>query len=114
MKFKFTKEMFHSATGFSTREQIAEMAQAALDAYLATCPVVYASPDRERFWDNEEAKGYDTHTAVLMNVMPIPSAPCKHDPRFSSKEESMNPLGEMTAVCAKCGVKLTAKWEPAE
>lgn len=87
---------------------VVDQANAALEAHLQTCERVYGagvSPMLYSLW-NMNKQSEATHTALLFNVEPLPSKPCKHLVVVASSA--------FTGECNVCGVKLKAAWEPCE
>jgi len=101
MSFKFTPEMFSHEFSTYHRERMARSAQAALDAHVASLPVVYSS---DLYW-GEFRRDTDRRSAVLFNAQEIAPKDCNHKPEVNAFN---------LFRCIHCKKPLKAKWEVCE
>ncbi len=58
----------------------------------------------------------DTHSALLFNIQELPKKECKHEPAINPLDKNfpyqIDKKSMYENICARCGIKLKAKWEP--
>lgn len=110
--FRFTARMFGGPLSLhSLPDEAAEMANAKLDAHLATLPRAYLNKERATgLWlGGEHPSKIDTHTALLWGIEPVPVRQCAHTVVIVTTDGSYAPL---TGECRNCGARLKVKsWE---
>lgn len=125
MKLEFKPSDFEDCgpanhPGGVAEEKIASSANAALERMLSEATVVYSyRPNNEAHhgWSPvEDEDDADTHRALLVNIEEIKPKECAHEPgeaTFIPKTTSGGMRLE-NIICRCCGIKLQARWEPAE
>ena len=105
----FEPEDFDSITGFSSRKDIANLANAKLQQLIDASPVVYGEYIKDSYgWAMSESNGSgDTHKAVLFNIEELSKEPCKHE-HSSVYDEHQRKYHDR---CKHCGVELVAEWK---
>ena len=106
-KFRFTYEMFKPAIN---TYDMADQAQKALDAHLATLPKVYGFSSANGVngaWTTSEINA--THTAILFDIQEIEKKECDHEPVYVENKNR-----ESWFECEYCGKSLKIeKWSEA-
>jgi hypothetical protein len=119
MKFKFLHTDFegrHDNCWLSKieSEAAAKLANSVLDKYRAEHGVVvYGRNATGHAFDSAGPAYNDTHRALLIDIEPIEVKPCEHEPHINifNHEDGITAISDS---CKHCGIKLKAKWEPAE
>lgn len=92
---------------YGCRLTMAEIANAKLNTYLESLPVVYIHIDEHGFYECEGGLENATHTARLIAIEETEKEPCVHQSDFKSYSEYESTIN---AFCKHCGVKLKATW----
>lgn len=93
-------------------DRMVTKANAKLGAEIEKWPKLYKYPHMFGWSEVSESIHTPIHTARLAFIEEIRPKECEHEPRFFP--DVPNILFEDAPHCKHCGIKLRAKWEPAE